>query len=302
MNINLELYKIFYTVAKYKSFSEASKKLYISQPAITQRINNLEKQLNCKLFYRMANGIKLTEYGEKLFDYIKSSMEIMSNVENKFNEYVDNKNEKQILKIQTASAIDNIYIYNTMLKTLIHNSSLSISVIENSNIKNGLDALSNKEIDLLMFDFPYNIRKRDIEVIVQDELEQILYTSKEYYEKNKTINIYKENKYNFILPNKESLEREKIDKYFIKNNIYINSSYEINDLNIREFLVDNNLGIGLGIKEKIKKGLNNGKFIEIPLKTKLPTYNIYIAKLRNNKSIEELITKKEGNSLSQSGG
>lgn len=289
MNINLELYKIFYTVAKYKSFSEASKKLYISQPAITQRINNLEKQLNCKLFYRMANGIKLTEYGEKLFNYIKSSMKIMSNVENKFNEYVDNKNEKQILKIQTTSAIDNIYIYNTMLKTLIHNSSLSISVIENSNIKDGLDALSNKEIDLLMFDFPYNIRKRNIEVIVQDELEQVLYTSKEYYEKNKTINIYKENKYNFILPNKESLEREKINKYFIKNNIYINSSYEINDLNIREFLVDNNLGIGLGIKEKIKKELNNGKFIKIPLKTKLPTYNIYIAKLRNNKNIEEFI-------------
>lgn len=289
MNINLELYKIFYTVAKYKSFSEASKKLYISQPAITQRINNLEKQLNCKLFYRMANGIKLTEYGEKLFDYIKNSIEIMSNVENKFNEYVDNKHEKQILKIQTTSAIDNIYIYNTILKTLTHDSLLSISVIENSNIKNGLDALSNKEIDLLMFDFPYNIRKRNIEVIAQDKLEQVLYTSKEYYEKNKTINIYKENKYNFILPNKESLEREKIDKYFIKNNIYINSSYEINDLNIREFLVDNNLGIGLGIKEKIKKELNNGKFIEIPLKTKLPTYNIYIAKLRNNKIIEEFI-------------
>ncbi len=289
MNINLELYKIFYTVAKYKSFSEASKKLYISQPAITQRINNLEKQLNCKLFYRMANGIKLTEYGEKLFDYIKSSMEIMSNVENKFNEYVGNKHEKQILKIQTTSAIDNIYIYNTILKTLTHNSSLSISVIENSNIKDGLDALSNKEIDLLMFDFPYNIRKRDIEVILQDELEQVLYTSKEYYEKNKSINIYKENKYNFILPNKESLEREKINKYFIKNNIYINSSYEINDLNIREFLVDNNLGIGLGIKEKIKKELSEGKFIEIPLKTNLPTYNIYIAKLRNNKSIEEFI-------------
>ena len=66
MNINLELYKIFYIEAIYKSFSESAKKIYISQPAITQRINNLEKQLDCKLFYRMANGVKLTEDGEKL--------------------------------------------------------------------------------------------------------------------------------------------------------------------------------------------------------------------------------------------
>ena len=46
MDINYELYKVFYFVAKTLSFSEASKKLYISQSAVSQSIKALEKKLN----------------------------------------------------------------------------------------------------------------------------------------------------------------------------------------------------------------------------------------------------------------
>ena len=289
MNINLELYKIFYTVAKYKSFSESAKDLYISQPAITQRINSLEKQLNCKLFYRMANGIKLTEDGKKLFDYIKSSIETMDNVENKFNEYINNKTEKKAIKIQTTTPINNIYIYDKMIRFLKQNPSSTVEIIEDSNLKNAIETLSNKEIDLVVYDYPYKIRKNDVELVAHEELEQVLYTSKKYLDKNKDLNIYKDNNYKFILPSKGSFEREKIDKYFIKHNIYINSSCETNDLNIRKFFVADNLGIALGIKCQIKKELEEGIFIEIPLKEKLPKYDIYIAKSRDNKKIDEFI-------------
>ena len=289
MNINLELYRIFYTVAKYKSFSETSKKIYISQPAITQRINSLEKQLNCKLFYRISNGVKLTEDGEKLFSYIKNSMETMDNIENKFNEYINNKSEKEEIRIQTTSQVNNIYIYNKLIDFLKHNINLEVKIIENSNIKKGIEALSNEQIDLLVFDYPYNIRKNNIEIVLYEKLEQMLYVSKKYLNSNKDLNIYKKNKYKFILPNKDTLEREKIDKYFIKNGIYINSSYEISDLNIRNFFVKNNLGITLGIKNIVQKELDKGILTEIPLKEKLPTHDIYIAKLKDNEIIKQFI-------------
>ena len=88
MNIDLELYRIFYTVAKYENISKATEELYISQPAITQRINNLEKQLNIQLFYRKPSGMKLTKEGKQLFSYVKDSIETMNNVENKFDNYL----------------------------------------------------------------------------------------------------------------------------------------------------------------------------------------------------------------------
>ena len=88
LNIDLELYRIFYTVAKYKNISKATEELYISQPAITQRINNLERQLNIKLFYRKPDGMQLTLEGRELYNYVKNSIEVMNNVENKFNRYL----------------------------------------------------------------------------------------------------------------------------------------------------------------------------------------------------------------------
>ena len=52
MDINYELYKVFYHVASTLSFSEASKQLFISQSAVSQSIKVLEKKLNQTLFIR----------------------------------------------------------------------------------------------------------------------------------------------------------------------------------------------------------------------------------------------------------
>jgi len=57
----------FLTVARERSFSKASSKLGISQPAVTQQIKFIEKYLGCKVIERKKNGIKLTNEGEELY-------------------------------------------------------------------------------------------------------------------------------------------------------------------------------------------------------------------------------------------
>ena len=52
MDINYELYKVFYYVAKTLSFSDASKALFISQSAVSQSVKTLEKKLGQNLFLR----------------------------------------------------------------------------------------------------------------------------------------------------------------------------------------------------------------------------------------------------------
>ena len=59
MNIDLELYKVFY-VAKNKHMTKASEELHISQPAISQSIKKLENQLGGTLFLRSNKGMHLT--------------------------------------------------------------------------------------------------------------------------------------------------------------------------------------------------------------------------------------------------
>lgn len=71
--LNLNLYRIFYYVAKEKNITKASKKLFISQPAISKSLKKLEEELEVTLFYRNLNGVELTEAGKILFSYIEKA-------------------------------------------------------------------------------------------------------------------------------------------------------------------------------------------------------------------------------------
>jgi len=65
----LDQLKILHTISKEGSFKKAAKKLYISQPAVSLQVQNLEKKLNTPLFYRDKRKAKLTETGELLIKY-----------------------------------------------------------------------------------------------------------------------------------------------------------------------------------------------------------------------------------------
>lgn len=70
MEITYDYYRIFYYVAKYKSFSRAAEVLMSNQPNITKFINNLEHQLGCRLFVRSNRGVTLTPEGQKLYGHV----------------------------------------------------------------------------------------------------------------------------------------------------------------------------------------------------------------------------------------
>ena len=74
MDINLELYTVFYYVATTLSFSEASRQLFISQSAVSQSIKTLEKKLGHTLFIRSTKKVLLTPEGELLLEHVKPAL------------------------------------------------------------------------------------------------------------------------------------------------------------------------------------------------------------------------------------
>ena len=82
-NINLNNYVIFYTVAKLKSFTLASNELFISQPAVSTAIKQLEKSLSVKLFYRDKNNVVLTKIGEEVLKYTEIALNNFRIIEDK---------------------------------------------------------------------------------------------------------------------------------------------------------------------------------------------------------------------------
>lgn len=75
MNISYDYYKVFYYVAKYKSFTGAAGALLNNQPNITRMIKKLEGELGCTLFVRQRRGVSLTPEGEKLYAHISIAFE-----------------------------------------------------------------------------------------------------------------------------------------------------------------------------------------------------------------------------------
>lgn len=81
MDINYELYKVFYQVASTLSFSDASRKLFISQSAVSQSIKSLEQKLGHKLFIRSTKRVSLTPEGETLFRHITPAIHMIQSAE-----------------------------------------------------------------------------------------------------------------------------------------------------------------------------------------------------------------------------
>ena len=81
--IDFELYKIFYTVAKYSNITRAAEALFISQPAVTMSIKKLEDLLQTPLFVRSKRGVILTTEGKVLYEYVSSAMENIKIGENR---------------------------------------------------------------------------------------------------------------------------------------------------------------------------------------------------------------------------
>src|ERR1700756_2152971 len=73
--------QVFYTVAKRLSFTKAASELFITQPAVTKHIHELENQYRAKLFERNGNRIGLTEAGELLLHHAENIFELYRDIE-----------------------------------------------------------------------------------------------------------------------------------------------------------------------------------------------------------------------------
>ena len=75
MFTNLDYYRIFYYVAKYRNLTRAADALLTSQPTVTRTVKNLENDLGCRLFVRSKRGVALTAEGETLYSYVAPAYE-----------------------------------------------------------------------------------------------------------------------------------------------------------------------------------------------------------------------------------
>ena len=274
MNINFELYKVFYEVANEKSISKGADKLLISQPAVTQSIKTLEAELGGQLFIRTPKGVVLTEEGQVLYNYISEGMRYFINGTNKFTSLKELNSGTISIGATTIISEEYLMPYLKDFNRLYPN--ISINIV-NDLTDNLTKKLRNGDIDILIISMNNEDNIKDLDITTITKLHDIFVGNINY--KDKQIkNILNED---LLLQKYPSVTRSNFNNYLKSQDISCTPKMEVVSHSLLTSLVENSFGIGLLTKEFISNKLNKTLF-EIRTDIKIPTRNLVYATKSNS--------------------
>ena len=258
MNVNLELYRIFYTVAKNKHMTKASEELYISQPAISQAIKKLEDQIGGTLFLRSNKGMELTEEGKSLFEHIKGALQLIENAENEFTAFKDlSKGE---IKIGCSTTLTKLMLLEPLKQFHIDYPNINIK-IENNLTSNLITSLKLGKLDFVIFN-EGDIQETGLKLQKIKDLKQGFVYNSEYIEDN--IQSFQDlNHYPLILQKDEANSRKLLNSIALENSTKLRPQMEVVSQELVTEFTNIGLGIGFTIIDLAKKKYPNLKELNI---------------------------------------
>ena len=159
--------RVFISVAKNLSFTKASKELFVSQPAITKHIHELETEYQTSLFNRMGNKISLTEAGKLLLTHSESILEAYRRLKYDMN-LLNNKYNGE-LRLGASTTIAQYVLPEILAKFNERYPQIKVSLLD-ANSRNIEQALVNHDIDLGLVEGVIRIPEIRYEDFLSDEI------------------------------------------------------------------------------------------------------------------------------------
>ncbi len=244
--------KIFIAVVDYKTMSNAAKKMFISQPSVSQAIREIEGYYNIRLFERLSQKLYLTKDGEKFLKYSRYIVSTFDNMETEFK----NTHNNIYLRIGATLTFGTYILPNLMLDIENKFNNIDYKIIVN-NTKRIEEKLLDNEIDLGIAEG--EIQNHDIVKlpILKDRLVVVCSKDNELAKKEH-ISIQDIAKIPMIAREDGSKERSYFQKFITENNIKVD--YKWNCTSVET--IKNALKIGNGfsvlslmsVKDEIDRG------------------------------------------------
>lgn len=270
MNVDLELYRVFYVVAKNKHMTKASEELHISQPAISQSIKKLEEQLGGILFLRSNKGMQLTEEGKMFYEYVKGALTLINNAENEFTSF--KTLSKGEIKIGCSTTLTKLILIDVLKK--FHKEYPNINInITNDLTSNLIKKLKIGKLDFVIFN-ESNVKENSLYLEKIKELKQGFIYNPEFY-KDDVTNFEDLNNLPLILQKGESNSRKLLDYIALKNNVKLIPKMEVVSQELITEFTNIGLGVGFAIIDLARRNYKNLK--ELKINKKIPDINIYLA-------------------------
>lgn len=276
MDANLDLYHIFYAVAKQGNISRAANELFISQPAISKAIKKLEDSLSVSLFYRNSRGVTLTDEGLLLYEQVRIAFEAIDKGE----EVV--KRTKQLgigsLRIGVSTTLCK-YLLLSYLKEFVEKFPHIKITIQCQSTFDTVKLLEEGKIDIGLIGKPEHLKHLVFYPITS--IQDTFVTTKAYYENLKVrsggdeMDIFKEG--NIMLLNEENITRRYIEEYFKSEGIQVHQVLEVSNMDLLIEFAKIGIGIACVIKEFVRDELADGLLMELPILKAIPKREVGFA-------------------------
>ena len=273
MDINFELYKVFYFVAKTLSFSDASKQLFISQSAVSQSVKTLEKKLGQTLFVRSTKKVQLTPEGEILFKHIEPALHLIQKGENQLLE-TNSLNGGQ-LRIAASDTICRYFLvpYLNKFHTLYPN--IHIKVTNSTSIECAR-LLEKGEVDFIITNAPNSGLTSKMNARPIKEFQDVFVANAEYFPlQEQTLTLKQLQDYPIMMLERKSTTSEFLHSHFQKHQLDLVPEIELvsNDL-----LIDlARIGLGIAFVPDFCIPQNEKELFILKLEEQFPSRRLVVA-------------------------
>jgi len=293
MNINFDWYNVFYYVCEFKSVTKAANFLCVSQPAVTKNIRNLENVIGKRLIIRTTTGIEITEYGLKLYDEIKDSIEKLNFTTNALRDASEDYN--QVININAGVSTVKKFLMDALIEFNKKYPNIKF-VIRAVDSDISLKQLEEGRVDLIFLSGDHCSKEYNNIFLKnwKDTKEYFVISEKEKDKYPKFISANELNNYPIICKLEGSVTWKYISNAFEDKGLVFKPTYQLSTHWLVEEYVKKGLGIGVVVNNLVEDDLKNRKLIRIRTDLDIPVRKFcYAYRKDSNKTkiIEELIAE-----------
>ena len=267
--VNLELYKVFYTVAKCGSLTKAAEALYISQPAVSQSIKQLESQLGIQLFNRTHRGMELSAQGGKpIFKKVEQALKLFSEAQT----LVAQRKTSATGDVRVGAS-DTIFEYFVADKVVeFHEKFPAVKIELISGITpETVEDLKTGKCDVAFVNLPIEVDEGLTLYGNCMRLNDIFVAGEKFSElQGKTIALSDLKKYPLIFLDEQTVARKTLDTYLKSLGVELLPAIEVGSWELMKRLVKKGMGIGVIPREYAVAEREEGSLFEVSVDPILP--------------------------------
>ena len=278
--VNLDLYRVFYTVAKSGSLTKAAEELYISQPAVSRSIKQLETQLGVTLFTRTHRGMTLSAQGGKvIFAEVVRALGLLEEAENRISEV--NNLATGTIRIGASDTIFEYFLADKIADFHERFPSVKIELMADFT-PDTIEKLKSDKCDVAFVNLPITADS-DLKLYGNCMRLNDIFIAGEKYSSlaEKPISLSALKKYPLILMDENTIARRSLNNFLSSVGVSLTPSIEVGSWDLMKRLVSKGMGIGVIPREYAMRRLNEKSLYEVKTEVSLPVRSVGILLKKN---------------------